>query len=70
MPNDECYFLVWKLKSEQMIVQNIEIPHIWEVTGIVEKSLISLKCVSSKMICLQFENKNYACRPPNIIESS
>lgn len=69
MPNDQCYFLVWILESEQMIVENVEIPHIWEIKGIVEKSFIPLEKVSSKIVCLQFEDKTYACRPPNVVES-
>ena len=44
-----------------MLVEDIEIPHIWTITGISDKIVVFLKDVCSKIIILQFEDKNYAC---------
>ena len=71
MPNDEdCLLRVSKFEAKPMLVEDIKIPHIWEITSIIDKIVVSLKEVCSKITFLQFEDKNYACKPPNIIECS
>lgn len=71
MPNNgDCHVRMWILNIENMIVQNIEIPNICKVTSITKQAVVPLSNICSRVILLEFEDKTYACKPPNVIESS